>query len=263
MNKWADYCISKATYDSSSKRFIDFFVRTDTGNSLTDGQLCDRNWVVQKLISGYSFCTVEPSQENGNWKKLTDVSFNNGGVQLNTSLPDAITKRKTFISYYHQDDQTYKEQFENRFADLIVPKSVKAGDINADNSTEYIKQLIQKDFLSDTTVLVVLVGGKTKCRKHVDWEISGALNKRVGQAYAGLVGILLPSHPDYGKNVCNEGHLPARLFDNVNSGYAKLYDWTTDRIKMQRWIEEAYHARKQREDLRVNSRIQMQRNTCN
>lgn len=173
------------------------------------------------------------------------------------------TRRKTFISYYHRDDEQYRIRFETAFSDLIIPKSVHAGDINTDNSAEYIKQLIQNDYLADTTVLVVLVGRKTMCRKHVDWEISGALNKKVGDLYAGVLGILLPTHPDFGKSECSPNFLPARLADNVKSGYAKLFDWTTDSMMMQRCIEDAYYARKARADLRVNSRRQMQINTCN
>ena len=65
-------------------------------------------------------------------------------------------------------------------------------------SDDYVKQLIQKGYLYDTTVLVVLLGAKTKCRKHVDWEMSGALNRKVGDTYAGLLGLMLLTHPDYG-----------------------------------------------------------------
>jgi hypothetical protein len=172
------------------------------------------------------------------------------------------TKRKTFLSYYHADDQDYKREFERLFSSLIVPKSVGPGDINTDNSTEYIKQLIQKEYLADTSVLVVLVGPKTKCRKHVDWEISGALNKKVGEVYAGLIGILLPTHPDFHKLRPSYSNLPARLADNYASGYSKIHKWTTNKAVMKTYIEDAFHGRKQRAGLRTNSRIQMQRNTC-
>jgi len=112
-------------------------------------------------------------------------------------------------------------------------------------------------------VLVVLLGAKTKCRKHVDWEISGALNRKVGDSYAGLLGLLLPSHPDYGKNTYNGSLVPARLYDNLSSGYAIIQDYTTDRKKLQEYIELAYKNRKAKADKRVNSRIQMQSDSCN
>ena len=199
---------------------------------------------------------------NGKWylgNKLDDYEE----IDKQTKkLPLVQTKRKTFISYYHNDDSEYKKKFLNLTSDLIVSRSVKEGDISSDASDEYVKQLIQKGYLYDTTVMVVLLGAKTKCRKHIDWEISGALNRKVGDSYAGLLGLLLPSHPDYGKNTYNGGLIPARLYDNLLSGYAIIQDYTTDRKKLQEYIERAYKNRKAKADKRVNSRIQMQRNTC-
>ena len=172
------------------------------------------------------------------------------------------TKRKTFISYFHKDDEDYKNEFEKLTSDLIVNKSVGDGDISGDNSDDYIKKLIQDGYLSDTTVLVVLVGAKTKCRMHVDWEISGALNLKVGESYAGLLGILLPTHPDFKKPECLYNNVPKRLAENVKTGYAEIINWTSDRRILQSKIESAYSRRKNESDKRVNSIPQMQKNTC-
>lgn len=111
-------------------------------------------------------------------------------------------------------------------------------------------------------MLVVLIGPKTKCRKHVDWEISGAISSRVG-GNSGLVGILLPNHPDYGegKNY-NSVNIPKRLAANLDSGYAKLYDWTDDRIKMQQYIENAFNGKSETEKIRNKSIPQMNKDTC-
>jgi hypothetical protein len=136
------------------------------------------------------------------------------------------------------------------------------GDINTDVSTEYIKQLIQKGFLSDTTVLVVLIGNKTKCRKHVDWEISGALNYKVGNNYAGLLGLILPNHPDYGTPKATYNLMPARLADNFKSKYAIIRDYTTDRVELQEYIEAAFQNRNSNLDDKINSRKQLKINTC-
>lgn len=102
------------------------------------------------------------------------------------------TKHKVFISYYHHDDQYFKHVFEGSFGHMFTNKSVEPGDIATDNSDEYIKRLIQEDYISDSSVVLVLVGRNTKSRKHVDWEISAGLNKKVN-GYSGLVGILLPT----------------------------------------------------------------------
>ena len=52
---------------------------------------------------------------------------------------------------------------------------------------------------------------------------------------------LLPNHPDFGadKKYKSE-NLPKRLAENLKSSYAVLYDWTDDRVKLQKWIEDAF-----------------------
>src|SRR2546426_6575015 len=114
------------------------------------------------------------------------MNFGHSGVQ--------ISKHKVFISHYHKDDQPYRNAFENSFGALFISRSVEPGEIASDLNTEYIKRLIQDGFISDSSVVIVLVGPKTKCRKHVDWEISAGLNKKVG-GYSGLLGVLLPGFP--------------------------------------------------------------------
>lgn len=96
-------------------------------------------------------------------------------------------RHKVFVSYYHHDDQAYRNAFERAFSSVYIVKTVQEGDIATDNSDEYIKRLIQEDFISDASVVVVLVGPKTKCRKHVDWEVSAGLDKKV-RGYSGVMG---------------------------------------------------------------------------
>jgi len=165
-------------------------------------------------------------------------------------------RHRVFISYYHKDDEYDRERFEELFGYLFINSSVQPGDIDSDNSDEYIKHLIQEDYISNASVCVVLVGANTYGRKHVDWEISAALNKKVG-GYSGLVGICLPDHPDYGKSY-NSNNVPARLVDNLQSGYANFYDWTEDADKISRWVENAYQNRISGKDNIDNSRKQLQ-----
>lgn len=107
-----------------------------------------------------------------------------------------MTKHKVFISYYHRDDEKYKIRFEKLFGDLFINKSVEPGDINSDNKDEYIKRLIRENYISDSSVIVVLIGPKALCRKHIDWEIYAGLYKN-----AGLVGLILPEHSNYGEKI--------------------------------------------------------------
>lgn len=169
------------------------------------------------------------------------------------------TRHKVFISYYHGDDEYYKDQFERLFGHLFINKSIALGDIASDNSTEYVKRLIQEGYITDSSVVVVLVGPNTWKRKHVDWEISAGLNKKVG-GYSGLLGLCLPNHPNYSKDKYNADFVPPRLVDNLKSGYAKFFDWTEDATKVQNWIEEAFRNRIDEVDKINNSREQYKYN---
>jgi hypothetical protein len=80
-------------------------------------------------------------------------------------------KHKVFVSYYHNDDEKWRNKFDSLFEDIIVPKSVKPDDIDSDNSDEYVKQLIRDNYIIDSSVIVVLIGEKTWGRKHIDWEM--------------------------------------------------------------------------------------------
>jgi hypothetical protein len=172
-------------------------------------------------------------------------------------------RHKIFISYYHKD-QYYKDLFEKLFDDIFINKSVGLGEINNDVSTEYIKKLIQKDFISDSSVIVVLIGQKTYCRKHVDWEISAGLSKKVG-GYSGLIGILLPDFPLTAEGKYQYEDIPPRMADNVKTSYAKVYSWVwvcDNQQRIKQAIDEAFH-RKNNTSLTINnSREQYSYNRC-
>lgn len=258
--KWADFCVFKLSLTEYG--MIDNIVfYKDLGESLgAEEYERDRAFMVQEVNNGKTFCSIRRNK-TGSFNKIGDFSYVNNLFSWYI-IPQNLPRRKTFISYYHKGDQQYKQFFNNLSEDLIISKSVEKGDIDSDNSDGYIKQLIQKKYLSDTTVLVVLIGPKTKCRMHVDWEISGALNLKVGDKYAGLVGFILPNHPDYGKENVTYASLPQRLSDNFKSGYAIIRDWTEDRIKIQSYIEDAYTKRTSKANDIDNSRIQMDKDTC-
>ena len=88
-------------------------------------------------------------------------------------------KHKVFISFYHHDDQHYKEYIDRNLSSNIINKSVVDGEYDPDNSDLYIKRLIREEKVSDSSVVVVLVGPNTKKRKHVDWEIYAGLSASV------------------------------------------------------------------------------------
>lgn len=71
-------------------------------------------------------------------------------------------KHKVFISFYHKDDQKYKNYIDKYLSKNIVNKSVSDGEYDPDNCDEYIKRLIREEKVSDASVVVVLVGPNTK-----------------------------------------------------------------------------------------------------
>ena len=170
-----------------------------------------------------------------------------------------MTRRKVFISYYHEDDEDYRDEFEELFGHLFINKSVCDGEIDSDHSAEYIKRRIHRDYLIDSSVLLVLIGPNTWRRKHIDWEISAALSKKVG-GYSGLLGLLLPTYPGYKENTYNKGTVPLRFLDNLESGYASVHKWTKSEDRIQKYINAAFDRKNTSSNLIDNSRIQYQKN---
>ncbi|OZQ77435.1 TIR domain-containing protein [Paenibacillus odorifer] len=83
---------------------------------------------------------------------------------------------KTFISYHHDNDQDLKDLIINKFGgDQFIDKSVSDGDINTNNTEETIMRTIKNDFLSDSTVTLVIVGYETAKRPFVNSEIQASL----------------------------------------------------------------------------------------
>ena len=112
--------------------------------------------------------------------------------------PPQPPRHKVFVSFHH-DDQKYKDWFVTVMKGDIVDKSVEDGDIDDRIKVETIRQKIRDDFIADATVTIVLIGPCTWQRKHVDWEIGSSLRDTKLNSRCGLLGILLPNHPDFEK----------------------------------------------------------------
>ena len=168
-------------------------------------------------------------------------------------------RHKVFISFYHKDDQAYKEFIDKYLSGNIINKSVMDGEYSTDNSDEYIKRLIREDKISDSSVVVVLVGPNTKNRKHVDWEIYAGLRPSIN-GNSGLIGIFLPNVRKSENGGYYYTDMPARLADNIKSKYADFYDWDYAISHFDTIIEKAFISRASRRNLIDNSRPQMQRN---
>jgi len=155
-------------------------------------------------------------------------------------------RHNVFISYHHANDEYYKNEFERLFSgvyDILETKAVSDGDIDPYLKTETIRQKIRDEFIRDASVIIVLIGTETWKRKHVDWEISSGIRNTQLNSRTGLLGILLPTHLNYNSREYNEKIIPPRLHDNIDCGFAKLYDWSNNSVAVQSWIHEAFSRR--------------------
>jgi hypothetical protein len=150
---------------------------------------------------------------------------------------------RVFISFHHRNDDNYRKIFQLRFGNrfgVIAPNAVSDGDINPNADDEIIRRRIRDDYLRDTTVTVVLVGTETWGRKHVDWEVASSLRDTQLNRRSGLLGILLPSHAEFGKKNVDVATLPPRLANNVTCGYAQLYHWSEQESDVSQWVHQAF-----------------------
>ena len=156
-------------------------------------------------------------------------------------------RHNIFISYYHKRDQEFKNRFVRMMGPNIIDKSVNLGSINDTNlPTEATLQRIREDYIAAVSVTVVLIGSCTWKRKYVDWEIGASLRDTSSNPRCGLLGILLPDHPDFGQANFRPELIPPRLADNCQGDlpFASVYDWSADPAEVRSWIHRAFLRRK-------------------
>lgn len=128
---------------------------------------------------------------------------------------------RVFVSYYHFDDQVYKDALVKwaRENNVFIDGSVDTGDIPDYWDDQKIREEIRDKYLKDTSVTVVLVGPNTRHRKHVDWEIyssmfDGKVNKK-----SGIVVVMLP------ETHCNDCHIP--YTNEKEQIYPEIKSWVS------------------------------------
>lgn len=133
-----------------------------------------------------------------------------------------MVKHKVFISYHHENDQSYKDDLVkwNESAEVFIDKSVDTGDISDALTDEEIRVKIRDEYLRDSTVTIVLVGKDTAGRKHVDWEIYSSMKDGPVNKKSGIVVILLPSVTG------SATHLYAANGFVEKSLYPQITDWS-------------------------------------
>ena len=114
-----------------------------------------------------------------------------------------IPRHKVFISYYHQDDQDYKNYLIQlieynpnlgRYQFIFDDYSVSENDIDDTGmSDEAVRKEIRDNYIKDATVLILLCGKHTKDRKFIDWEIHAAMFDTKNNPKLGILVINLPT----------------------------------------------------------------------
>lgn len=192
-----------------------------------------------------------------------------------------IPRHKVFISYYHHDDQYYKDKLIS--INELNPKTWQTQSIFEDYSvheneiddtglsSENIRCIIRDDYIKDSTVLILLCGQNTKRRKHIDWEIHAAMYDSPINRQMGIVVINLPTISQNIRASSNEEkpllsdsagwykienrsdyeqyypYMPSRIIDNfVKDAPITVVDW--DRIinnpqRLKELIDNAFNRR--------------------
>ncbi len=163
-------------------------------------------------------------------------------------------KRRVFVSYHHQGDRSYYDAFSRQFAenyDVVHDSSVER--VIGSDDAEYVIRRIRENYISGSSCTVVLCGGQTPGRKFVDWEVKATLDKEHG-----LIGVKLPTNPiQQGGTVL----VPARLHDNIESGYAIWVQWNELMLYPTQLAAQIEEANGRNKALILNMRALASRNT--
>lgn len=107
-----------------------------------------------------------------------------------------MKKHKVFISYYHKDDQCYKDKLLelNKEYNIFDNYSVPENDVDDNGKTrESIRKIVRDKYIKDATVLVLLCGKNTRRRKFIDWELHAAMYHTKKNPKMGILVINLPT----------------------------------------------------------------------
>ena len=181
-------------------------------------------------------------------------------MRENNAMTDQV-RHKTFISYYHEDQEEVDEFIKtfDHDRDVFIARAVGSDqtmdELIESDDDDYVMRRIREDHIGDSTVTLVFIGKNTWSRMFVDWELAASLHQG---PKAGLPnGVLAILSPELSKAI-----LPDRFVDNAEAGYAKYYPYPKNRTQLAKWIDVAFEARED-EDKRnsiKNGRRKLRRN---
>ena len=172
-------------------------------------------------------------------------------------LSSLSPKRRVFVSYHHQD-QVGVDAFRALFGDGYDVFSDASLDRLIDSTnTDYVSRTIREDYITGTSITIVLCGADTWRRKYVDWEIHSTLDKDHA-----LLGIVLPTTQ---QTLYNDGQyrwrVPDRLHQNIVSEYAHFITWPQNAQTLSAAIDNAIARSEQLRHMKDNSAPKMARNS--
>ena len=129
--------------------------------------------------------------------------------------------RRVFISYHHRNEQYLKENLIqlNRHHNIFVDCSVDTGDIDDNLEPQVIRQTIRRNYLSESTVLILIVGKETRYRKHVDWELYSSMYNGTNFGRSGVVVLVAPD--------CESEYFTAPFDELKSSFYPTVSSWVS------------------------------------
>lgn len=173
-----------------------------------------------------------------------------------SQLSGISPKRKVFVSYHHVN-QSAVDTFRilgsayDIFSDASLDRLIDS------NNTSYVSRTIREDYITGTSITIVLCGVDTWKRKYVDWEIHSTLVKDHA-----LLGIMLPGITGA---LYADGQrrwiLPNRLFTNINGGYAHFIPYPQNAHELSAAINDALTRGNQFKHLKDNTAPKMGRNS--
>lgn len=144
-------------------------------------------------------------------------------------------RHKCFLSYHHEDYLAVR-RFLDSFHGCFIHRGIAMPeDVIGSNDPDYVMRCVRTLYLRDSTVTIVLVGPCTWSRRFIDWEVQASLRRsQDGPPPNGLLAIQL--WPD-----CRR--LPERVLLNVDSGYARFWQYPQTDLALEHMVEEAHVAR--------------------
>lgn len=152
-----------------------------------------------------------------------------------------------FLSCQYPEDAYYAQLCEQAILEiwrfnLIKPLSDQVIESNQDD--DLIVSEVRTKVLLDSHMTVVLLGRNTWRTYQTDWVLAASMSGDPTQR-SGVVGLILPTHPDFHKLTYNSALLPPRMADNMANDYVVLRKWSDNLEELQSYSADAATRRDQ------------------